>query len=217
LHLNLEKIRKIAADNMAGRRSHLQREPGYIYYHGLRTANLAGEILEKVDNRGNGNGVTFDQVLYTGALFHDVGKGFASHHQTGAELARRLLDGVCSDAELDRICDIVRYHCIRKDRFDLDAGILSVQDADIIDHFGTQEIWLNFLHRAYNHEAQHEAIRFWDSDFFRDHIVKLRGLLNFEISKKLYDDRLEFQKLFLSRLKLEAEGRIPEEVADETT
>jgi uncharacterized protein len=215
--VNLEEIRKIASDNMMSRRSHLEREPGYIYYHGLRTANLAAEILNKVEKRGNGRGPTFDPVLYTGALFHDIGKGFVSHHETGAELARRLLDGVCSDNELDRICDITRFHCIRKSGFDLDKEILAVQDADIIDHFGTQEIWLNFLNRGYKHEGQLEAIRFWDSDFFRDHTAKLRSLLNFEISKKLYDDRLEFQRLFLDRFKLEAEGLIPKEVAGEIT
>lgn len=202
---------------MAGRRSHLQREPGYIYYHGLRTANVAAEILRKADSRGNGNGAAFDPVLYTGALFHDVGKGFASHHETGAELARGLLYDVCTEPELDRICNIVRFHCIRKELFDLDEEILAVQDADIIDHFGTQEVWLNFLNRAYKHEGQLEAIHFWNSDFFHNQIVKLRDLLNFDISKKMYDDRLEFLKLFIDRMKREAEGIMPKELADETT
>jgi len=206
--LNLEEIQKIAADNMEGRRSHLEREAGYIYYHGLRTANLAGEILSRVD----GQAPVFDPVLYTGALFHDIGKGYTSHNETGAGLVKDLLAGLCTEAELDRISDIVRYHCIRKNGLELDKGILAVQDADMIDHFGTQEIWLNFLYRAYNHDTELDAVKFWDSDSYRGQTAKLRGLLNFEFSKSLFDDRVGFQELFLRRLKIEAEGRIPDEI-----
>jgi uncharacterized protein len=205
--MDLQQIRKIAVDNMATRRSHLEREPGYVYHHGLRTANLAIELMARI-----GAPPDDDPVLFAGALFHDVGKGFSAHHETGADIANSLLADVCSSVELDRICDIVRYHCIRKQGLDLDNGILAVQDADMIDHFGTQEIWINFHFRAYNHENQGDAIEFWDSDNFRKQTARLRELLNFDISKSIYDDRVDFQDRFLSRLKLESAGRLPDEI-----
>ena len=206
--MNLEEIRRIAAGSMAGRRSHLEREPGYIYYHGIRTANLAGEIITKIE----GDSAVFDPVLYTGALFHDLGKGFEAHNETGADLARSLLHGVCTRSDLDRICDIIRFHCIRKNGLDLDGGILAVQDADMIDHFGTQEVWLNFLFQAYSHGNQRDVIEYWDCDEFKERTAKLRGLLNFDISKRLFDDRVGFQERFLARFKLEADGRLPDTI-----
>lgn len=204
--MNLEEVRRIAAESMAERRSHLEREPGHVYHHGLRTANLTGEIMSGME----GDLSVFDPVLYTGALFHDVGKGFGAHNEAGADLAIRLLNGVCSPADLDRVCEIIRFHCIRKHGLDLDNGILAVQDADMIDHFGTQEVWLNFLFQAYNHGNQRDAIEYWESDDFRKQTARLRDLLNFELSKALFDDRVEFQEDFLARLKLEAEGRLPD-------
>lgn len=193
---------------MAGRRSHLEREPGYIYHHGIRTANLAGEIIGKVQ----GKKTVFDPVLYTGALFHDVGKGFAAHNEAGAVAARSLLDGVCGPADLDRISDIVKYHCIRKNGLDLDGEILAVQDADMIDHFGAQEIWLSIYYQAYSHGSQHDLIEYWDTDNFRERTAKLRGLLNFDISRSIFDDRVDFQESFLSRFKLENDGKVPGEL-----
>jgi uncharacterized protein len=206
--LNLEEIRRIASENMANRRSHLEREPGHIFHHGLRTANLAGEIIARVDGEMN----VFDPVLYTGALFHDVGKGFAAHNEAGADIARRLLDGVCAPADLDRVCEIIQFHCIRKHGLDLNTGVLAVQDADMIDHFGTQEIWLSFLFQAYSHGNQGDVIAYWDSDEFKKRTAKLRDLLNFDVSKTIYDDRVKFQESFHARLKLEGEGRVADKI-----
>ncbi|MBN1685449.1 MAG: HD domain-containing protein [Spirochaetales bacterium] len=206
--MNLDIVRKIAAENMGSRRSHLDREPGYVLHHGQRTANLTGEIM----NRITGGPDVFDPVLYAGALFHDIGKGFAAHNETGAELAAGLLKDVCAPGELDRICHIVRNHCLRKQGLELDDGILAVQDADMIDHFGTQGVWLDFLHRGYKHDTQLATVRLWDSDEFRNHVRDMRELLNFELSKELFDDRIEFQEGFLARLKMESEGRVPDEV-----
>ncbi len=206
--MNLDEIRRIASENMEGRKSHPEREPGYIFYHGLRTANLTGVIMSRL----NGDLNAFDPVLYTGALFHDVGKGFAMHNETGADLARNLLSDVCSPEELERISRIVRFHCVRKNGLDLEAAILAVQDADMIDHYGTQGIWLDLLESAHNRDSQLELIKLWDSDEHRGHIAKMRGLLNFDFSKMLFDDRISYQRRFLERLKLEAEGKIPDEM-----
>ena len=206
--MDLQLINKIAKENMAGRRSHLDREPGYIYDHGIRTANLSAEIMAKA----GGERRESDPVLYTGALFHDVGKGFAAHHEAGAELVKQLLSEQCTPEGLSRISDIVRFHCIRKQGLDLDSEILAVQDADMIDHFGTQEIWLSVYYQAYSHGNQRDVIEYWETDDFRKRTERLRGLLNFDISRALFDDRVEFQEAFLTRFKQESEGKLPDTI-----
>lgn len=149
----------------------------------------------------------FDPVLFTGALFHDIGKGFESHNDTGAVIARSLLKNTCNEDELDEIDRIVRFHCIRKHGLDLDDRILAVQDADIIDHFGTQEIWLNFLHNSYHDRSQQSVLEWWQSEKFVDHIAELRGLINFDVSKVMFEERLTYHSEFVARFALEAVGR----------
>ena len=191
---------------MEKRRFQLEREPGYVYFHGMRVANLAGEIVSLV----SGEKDSFDPVLFTGALFHDIGKGFESHNDTGADIARSLLKNTCNDDELDEIDRIVRFHCIRKHGLDLHEKILAVQDADIIDHFGTQEIWLNFLHNSYHDRSQQSVLEWWRSDRFVKHIDELRGLVNLDVSKDLFEERLAYHEEFVSRFQLESEGGIPD-------
>ena len=120
--MNIETIRRVAWESMGTRRSHLEREVGYAYYHGLRVANLAGEILFLRDGERN----QFDEVVFSGGIFHDIGKGFGAHNETGAEITRHLLGGSCEPNDLDAICEIVRYHCIRKHQLKLSEEILVV-------------------------------------------------------------------------------------------
>ena len=202
--MNLDEIRKIARTNMAGRKAHRSREAGYIYHHGHRTARLAGEIQFLI----KGEADLFDPVLYAGALFHDVGKGFEAHNETGAHLVRRLLGSVCSSEELDGICEIVRFHCLRKHGLNLVPRVLWVQDADILDHVGTQDVWLKFLHSAFECENQEEALAYWQSDSAAEHLSGMRDMLNFDVSKELYDERVAFNLRFIERFRAESGGEI---------
>lgn len=204
--MNLEEIRRIARENMEKRRAHLDREPGYIYNHGLRVANLSGELMSLI----TGNPGLFDPLLYIGALFHDIGKGLVPHNEVGAGITRDLLSVHCTPEEIEGVCDTVRFHCIRKHGLDLTDGQMAVQDADMIDHFGTQEVWLNFLYNAYRNRGQRDVIDFWRGDEFKQMVIRMRELLNFDVSIAVFDDRVAFHGEFLQRFELEAEGRLPE-------
>ena len=202
--LNLETVRKIAWENMGSRRAHEGCEVGYIYYHGLRTANLAGEILFLRD----GDRTAFDEKVFAGGLFHDIGKGFGAHNEAGAAITRHLLNSCCTPEELDDICDIVRFHCIRKHQLDLPEKILAIQDADIIDHYGTQQIWLGMLRASYHDESATSLMEYWNSDEFRDHLEELRELLNYQESCAIFEERIDFLTRFNQRFQTESEGRI---------
>ena len=202
--MNLDEIRRIAWENMGKRRSHSDREEGYIYFHGLRVANLAGELLYL---RG-GNHDRIDDVLIAGGLFHDIGKGFGAHNESGAEITRHLLGDFCTPDELNTICDIVRFHCIRKHQLELPDHILAIQDADIIDHFGTQCVWLHFLHAANQNLGQSAALEYWQGEKYAEHMAELMELLNFSESKDIFTERLEYLRGFADRFQIEMEGRI---------
>lgn len=208
--MNLETINTIAFENMAKRRANLQREVGYIYYHGLRAATLSGEISHRVF----GAHAEFDKILHIGALFHDVGKGFQPHNEVGAQITRKLLADYCAPEELVDIEQIVRFHCVRKRGIQLSDRVLCVQDADILDHFGTQEIWLQIFYSAATDQSQTQALEYWNSDEFTTHLDELRELINFDVTRRLFESRLAFARGFVDRFGYEAEGRLFPETGD---
>ncbi len=55
----------------------------------------------------------FDDVIFAGAQFHDIGKGIEPHEETGYAVVRHILKEYCSSEELDNISEIVRCHCKR--------------------------------------------------------------------------------------------------------
>lgn len=218
--MNLDQVRLIAEENIKPRRFHAAREPGYIYYHGRRVAALAEDILAVVNGERSGarsgehssGDDPIDPVLYAGALFHDVGKGFAPHNEVGADIARSLLKDCCSADEIEGIRSIIWHHCLRKKGHELENRELAVQDADLIDHFGTQDVWLSFLHAAHHGESPQQVVDWWRSEESQKMTKRLRGLLNFDVSTRLYDERFAYFSQFAERFAIEAEGRIPDGV-----
>lgn len=204
--MNLDAVRAVAEAALAGRRPNGMRETGYIYYHGLRVANLAGELSVLT-----GGADSFDPVMYVGGLFHDTGKGFPAHHETGAAIVRNLLADHCTQEDLDAVCRIVQYHCIRKHGLDLPRSVLLVQDADIVDHYGTQEVWLKFLYAAGSGEAQPTTAEYWRGEDYLRNIEQSRSLLNFPESVALFDERIAYQNAFYRRFEREARGEIVDE------
>jgi len=198
--VNLDAIRELAKKNLAGRRPNGNREAGYIYYHSLRVANLAGELSARTGAPSD----EFDPVLYTGALFHDVGKGLSRHNETGAAVARELLSEHLGEDVLAEVCDIVRFHCVRKHGLDLSRRVLLVQDADIIDHYGSQQVWLQFLQAAFNNVPQPDVAGRWTAESYRSEIERVRALINLEESLRIFDERVSFQREFYRRFQEEA-------------
>lgn len=81
------------------------------------------------------------------------------------------------------------------------------QDADHLDHFGTFDVWTEFLHAIHHNRTIIDVIE-WFQTTRRKQDEHYRNELNFEISKKIYDEKSEFVKSFGDRLSVEGYGKI---------
>jgi len=89
----------------------------------------------------------YDQVILVGAWLHDIGKG--DRAPLGVWGAARAADSqrLLPPEQLEQIAQIVGGHTLRKQK-PFPFYVKLVQDSDILDHFGTQEIWLSFNYAA---------------------------------------------------------------------
>ncbi|TCZ79286.1 hypothetical protein E0485_05305 [Paenibacillus albiflavus] len=83
-----------------------------------------------------------------------------------------------------------------------------MQDADVLDHFGSLEIWLKFQVSAHREENVFDAINLWESDETAEYIQNNRNVLNYELSKAIFDRKISFQKQYQERFALECKGEI---------
>ena len=185
-------IDKIAWEVMSGRIEHTRREPDWLYYHGHRTAKIALWLADRIEDPVNRD------IVYTGALFHDVGKGTEPHHEIGASKARELLSPVCTAAELNAICNIIRYHNQRNNAA-RSTDIKIVQDADLLDHVGVIGPWLSFYWSGSRNETIDDHMKFFQSGENLRHRQGLKNGLNFEVSVREFDRRIDFEDEFFNR------------------
>lgn len=201
--MNIERINEIAFKSMGRRKSHLQREKGFIYYHCQRVAKISLNLRKTLCP----NEELKDEIIYVGALFHDVTKGIEPHNKTGAQLIGTLLNGECSDQDISEISEIIELHN-QRNREEHPYHIKIVQDADILDHFGSLEIWLKFMYSAHSDENVLDAIRLWESEEHKKYLQASRNSLNYDLSKEIFDQKMEFEIQFRQRFKLECNGFI---------
>lgn len=200
--VDLVKIQKVAWETMGKRQTHPQREPGYIYYHGQRVGKIAVTLrelifpLQKLE----------DPILLVASWFHDLGKGIEPHWKYGAFLAGDLLKDHCSEVELEKIQEIIHCHSLRKEQ-DYPDYVKLVQDADILDHFGSQEIWLNFLYTAHARQNVDYVVEYYDFKY-EQHLEKVRGLLNYPESVEFFDEKDLFVRSFIERFAREGRGEL---------
>ncbi|AIQ29915.1 hypothetical protein P40081_18415 [Paenibacillus sp. FSL P4-0081] len=201
--MNLDRISEIALNTMSHRKSHLQRETGFVYYHCQRVAKIALSLRKELfPDEG-----TMDDIMYVASIFHDVTKGIEPHQETGSVLVKSLLKDECSPEQLEFISDIIALHNIRNHE-ELPYYIKLVQDADMLDHFGTMDIWMKFFHSAHEEENVWDTIRFWESEEFDNYLKKSRGQLNYDRSKQIFDTKLKFELQFQERFKAECNGEV---------
>ena len=199
--MDLVKINQIAFDEMS-EKVHWSGEKGYKYYHGKRVAKLALELKKYILPDDSGE---HDDIMTISGWFHDCMYDEKEHHIAGAERAKILLANYCSEYELREIYDIIYRHGGRSDSGDsVYAQIL--QDADHIDHLGASMIWTEFLYALHNGKDIFETIAKMKE------VQKIFGGteagLNFDISKKIRRERIEFSRLFIERFNVEGTGRI---------
>lgn len=199
--MNLNQIAHIAEKTMKSRASHRERETGFAYFHGQRVA--VGVIeLRKRFTEDDGR----DDLLRVAAMFHDVGKGFPDHSAAGAEIVKILLREELSADELNEVSRLIAAHDHRAPgtgKWDFPAQLL--QDADLLDHFGTLETWINFHYYAHADEPIAQSVKFYRNEFFKD-TERWREKLNFEESRRIFDEKIAFSRAFYQRMAVEARG-----------
>ncbi|MCH5352584.1 MAG: HD domain-containing protein [Acutalibacter sp.] len=201
--MNFERLEASAFRAMGKRKSHVEREIGHVYFHGKRVSHsvllLRKRIFPEDDSR--------DEILRCAGLFHDIGKGIEPHARTGAALARELLKDELSEAELNAVCEIISVHDDRHPEDDrYSPWVKLLQDADHLDHFGSQGLWLSFTYRAYvGQEDMMGLPAFYESEWDSS-VPGTRSHLNFDISKEIFDEKVKYERDVIRRLKLEGEG-----------
>ena len=199
--MDYEALDHLAARLMAKRKPHAQRERGSIYFHGQRVSRGVIQLRKLVTSDNN-----HDPYLRVAGLFHDVGKGMEPHAHIGAVLMKDLLRPYMAPDEVDEVVRLIDVHDDRKpdsDKHDLPVRLL--QDADLLDHFGTQEIWMCFSYYATHERGVSEALDFYRNDYKKS-VNRQRKLLNFEESRRIFEEKYRFQRDFIKRLKVESEG-----------
>jgi uncharacterized protein len=199
--VNRKKLIEIARAAMGKQRTHPARETGYIFYHCLRSARLAMELLERIDAPLE----TSADVIFAAALFHDVGKCIEPHSETGALLVANLLGDEMKPNDLANTARIVREHNRRGHGEEHWTASQVVQDADLLDHFGTQGVWLCFHWSGQFDQTVAETLEFYDGRENRRHLVESRKSLNFKASRRIFDERIAFEREFFDRLAAESE------------
>lgn len=202
--MDFDRLEALAFSLMGKRQSHLERETGFTYDHGLRVSRLALALRRRLFP----NDASFDDVLRCAALFHDLGKGVGEHGHTGAVLARDALGDLLPPAQLDTVCHLISVHNKRRlggEGYSPAARLL--QDADLLDHYGSCEVWLNVSVCRHLGQHFHQALDFyknaWPAQTAHD-----RELLNFDLSRQIFDDKVAFSNLYAARLEKESHGEI---------
>ncbi|MFA6132860.1 MAG: HD domain-containing protein [Phycisphaerae bacterium] len=200
--MNRQRILDIARSAMADRKTMPTREKGYIFHHGLRTAKIALTLVETV-------GVPIEvspDILFAAAVFHDIGKGQEPHNERGADRAEQLLKTECDCHEIAEIAAIIRLHNQRRKAQECSNAVRIHQDADILDHFGAQSIWLAFHWNAATEESPEQSLEFCASEKNKKWVTGARASLNFAISGEIFDRRQAFETNFYHRFRNEIDG-----------
>ena len=191
--MDIEEINTIAHQQMASRQDHRFREPGWIFYHGKRTAMIALHLARSLN-------VGLDRdALYVAGLFHDIGKGQDRHNEIGAERTGDLLSGLISQETLDVICETVRCHNQRTKSDSFSDHVKLVQDADLIDHVGWIDVWMAFYWSGSQSEGIHDHIAYFEGDECREWREYMRTHLNYDISRRMLEERIQLADDLLSR------------------
>ena len=202
--MDLVKIKQVAFNEMV-EKVHWSGEKSGKYYHGERVAELALKLKKYILPDADGS---HDDIITVAAWFHDCMHGEKEHALVGADRTKILLAEHCSEYEMREIYDIMYRHDDRySDRNTFSVYAKIQQDADHLDHLGTNIIWTEFLCSSRNGRNIFETIDnlkeiqklFWSST---------EAQLNFDISKKICREKMEFSRLFLERFSVEGTGRI---------
>lgn len=198
--INFDQLDALAADWMLQRKAHLQREKGFIYRHCKR---VSVSILQL--RRHTTGDAGHDTALRVAAMFHDIGKGIEPHEETGAAIVQSMLSPHLPPALLTEVVHLIRSH---KAYAISDPWAHLLQDADILDHFGTIEIGLSFQYSAYNEKGMPETLDWYERHYDRE-LERIRALLHHRVSQEILDEKAAYTRAFAARLASEMAGDYP--------
>ena len=195
------RLDKIASDFMKDRQFHEYREPGDVYYHGQRVAKGVIQLRAMVTDDES-----HDDILRCAAMFHDIAKGMKPHSRYGALLARDILKDELSPYELDEVCRLIEAHGDRRDAKQVhDIWVWLIQDADVLDHAGTQGIWKSASNSILRKKPVSDLVQWYETGFLRE-CDKYCKRLNLEVSKRILESKTDFERKFMERLIIESTG-----------
>ena len=200
--MNFDELDKLAFQYMGKKKSHKGREIGAAYFHGKRVANGVIELRKKLFDDDS-----MDDILRCAGMFHDIGKGIEPHSRSGAVLVRDLLRDEMTEMELEHVCRLISTHCDRQPQsgdHSWDEKLL--QDADLLDHYGSQGIWMSICYYAYTTQQEMDQVPAFYMGEWQKQITEQRKLLNFDLSKKIFDDKVSFEKKIADRMEVEKNG-----------
>jgi len=197
-------INAVVFEAMGTKRSHPFKEKGNKYTHGQRVAALALTLRERIFP----GDASRDEILTVAAWVHDIMNGIENHAEQGAARARALLSPHCSAGELDDICGIIAVPDDRRPGCDAYSDIVKLhQDADLLDHYGTFEVW-SFIQYAAPHDETINDVVDWLLHKRLAEDEPYRSELNYEISGRIFDEKMDFVKRFSERFAVECAGGI---------
>ena len=200
--MNFDELDKLAFQYMGKKKSHKEREIGAAYFHGKRVANGVIELRKKLFDDDS-----MDDILRCAGMFHDIGKGIEPHSRSGAVLVRDLLKDEMTEMELEHVCRLISTHCDRQPQtgeHSWDEKLL--QDADLLDHYGSQGIWMSICYYAYTTQQEMDQVPAFYMGEWQKQITEQRKLLNFDLSKKIFDEKVSFEKKIADRMEVEKNG-----------
>lgn len=201
--MDFERLDSLAQKYMLRRKTHIEREIGDVYFHGKRVAKSALLLRERIfpENR------QWDDILYCAGMFHDIGKGIEPHNHSGAVLVRDLLKDELTAFEMDSVCAIIEAHNDRRPGTDVHTEWEKlIQDADLLDHYGTQGIWLSCNYYAYMGQKEMNQIPEFYFSEWKEQVKSHREYLNYAVSKEIFDEKVRFEWSVVERMELEGKG-----------
>ncbi len=199
--MDRQRIIDIAREALDELESHDGRETGFVFRHGLAVAQLAVNLSRQVQADID----VSEAVLFCGGLFHDCAKGQPNHAAAGAKEVRRLLDGQLSAADIEAVAHLVEHHNDRGNPTHA-AAVHVLQDADVLDHLGAQNIWLAIYFAATHDRDLAETVAFYRHEQTDGYHEAARASLNFAASRREFDRRVGITDAFYAELEHENAG-----------
>lgn len=197
--IDWQALEALAEKTMAKRKAHLTRERGFIWRHCKRTAVGVLQLRERVTDDAS-----HDDALRVAAMFHDIGKGIEPHERSGAVLCRELLADLVPPALLEEAVGLIAAH---KDHQSTDPWARLLQDADIIDHFGTVEVGISFQYGAFSAgEPGMDTTLAWYQDDYMPYVERTRRQLYYDAARAIFDEKVAYTLAFAQRLAVEMAG-----------